>query len=97
LTWPISDSLSATTSCIEERSLSTAKAELEELEEPEPEEDEEEVPPVERPVAAEEPVAELPDPEELEELLLEALVVPLPETTSPTCPESETIVPLCGA
>ncbi len=51
----------------------------------------------ERPVAVEPPVAELPDPDELEELLLEALVVPLPETTSPTCPESETIVPLCGA
>jgi hypothetical protein len=48
-------------------------------------------------VAVELLAAELPDPEELEELLLEALVVPLPETTSPTCPESKTIVPLCGA
>ena len=42
-------------------------------------------------------MAELPEPDELEELLLEALVVPLADTTSPTCPESETIVPLCGA
>jgi hypothetical protein len=53
---------------------------------------------------AERPVAEAPaapvelvaDP--LEELaVLEALVVPLPDTTSPTWPESETIVPLSGA
>ena len=35
--------------------------------------------------------------EELEELPLEALVVPLADTTSPTCPESETIVPSSGA
>jgi hypothetical protein len=95
---PISDSLSATTSCIEERSLSTAKAELEVLEEPEPEDEEEDAAlPAERAVVAEPPAVELPDPEELEELLFEALVVPLPDTTSPTCPESETIVPLSGA
>jgi hypothetical protein len=38
------------------------------------------------------------DAEELEELAaLEALVVPLAETTSPTWPGSETIVPLWGA
>lgn len=29
--------------------------------------------------------------------VLAALVVPLPGTTSPTCPESETMVPLSGA
>jgi hypothetical protein len=34
----------------------------------------------------------------LEELLaLDALVVPVAETVSPTSPESETIVPSCGA
>jgi hypothetical protein len=34
----------------------------------------------------------------LEELLaLEALVVPVAETASPTSPNSETIVPSCGA
>jgi hypothetical protein len=54
-------------------------------------------PVAERPVeAAPAPVALDPDP--LEALLeLEALVVPLPETTSPTWPESWTIVPLSGA
>jgi hypothetical protein len=42
------------------------------------------------------PVALDPDP--LDELLeLDAFVVPLPDTTSPTWPESETIVPLSGA
>jgi hypothetical protein len=82
-----SDSLSGTTSCIEERSLSTAK-ELEELE-PDPEE-----PDPEAPVAAEEapnadaaeddePEPDDPDPEELEE----PLVVPLAVTASPTSPE----------
>jgi hypothetical protein len=51
------------------------------------------VPVLERPLA---PVTLEPDP--LDELLeLEALVVPLPETTSPTWPESETIVPVSGA
>jgi hypothetical protein len=92
---PISDSLNGTTSCIELRSLRIAKAELEEL-----------VllevlaaldaPVAERPVA---PASLAPDPlapDPLEELL-EALLVPLPETTSPTWPESETIVPLSGA
>ena len=93
-TLPISDSLSATTSCIELRSLSTANDELAELEDP--------VDPVELldPVAdrlAEAPVAPVAlDP--LDELLaLDALVVPLAETTSPTWPESETMVPLSGA
>ncbi len=62
------------------------KAELEELaapvaERPEPE----------PPVA---PVALDPDPVAL---LLDALVVPLPETTSPTWPERDTIVPSSGA
>ena len=41
--------------------------------------------------------AELP-PAVLEELAdVEALLVPPPETLSPTSPESETIVPSCGA
>jgi hypothetical protein len=92
LTLPISDSLNATTSCIELRSLRTANEELEEppvlLEALEP--------------VAERPVAEAPAaPVELAvdplDELLDALVVPLPETTSPTWPESETIVPLSGA
>ena len=84
-TLPISDSLSGTTSCIEERSLRTANAELEEL-------DEEEVgfggargargaASAEAPPVAAAPVL---DPDPLEELLLEALVVPLAVTTSPT-------------
>jgi hypothetical protein len=92
LTSPISDSLSGTTSCIELRSLSTANEELEE-------ESPEAVllfdaPVVERPVAPVAPVPVAPD-----ELLAldDALVVPLPETTSPTWPASETIVPLSGA
>ncbi len=77
------------------RSLSTANAELEELDEPAAEEPEEleELAPAR---VAEAPVALDPDP--LDELLaLEALVVPLAETTSPTCPDSETIVPSWGA
>ena len=42
------------------------------------------------------PVALAPEP--LEELVeLDAFVVPLPETISPTSPDSETIVPLSGA
>ena len=40
------------------------------------------------------PVLEPPALEEVEE---EALLVPPPETVSPTSPESETIVPLPGA
>jgi hypothetical protein len=82
---PTSDSLSGTTSCIELRSERTANAELEE-----PEEDEEPVvlaepvaeraPPVEAPAA---PALLDPDPAE-ELLVLEALVVPLPDTVSPT-------------
>ena len=57
-------------------------------------------PAAERPALDEEapaaPVALDPDP--LEELVvLEALVVPLPDTVSPTWPESETIVPSSGA
>jgi hypothetical protein len=50
-----------------------------------------------RPVDAAPLEAEVPDPDELDELLLEDLVVPLADTTSPTCPESETIVPSSGA
>jgi hypothetical protein len=64
------------------------------------------------PVAAEEPVVALPLERGLEEVppapavvldpdspdvAVEALVVPVPETVSPTWPESETIVPLSGA
>ena len=50
-------------------------------------------PAAEAPVA---PVAPLSEP--LDELVeLDPFVVPLPETTSPTCPESETIVPFSGA
>ena len=46
------------------------------------------------PVALVAPVALDP----VEALLeLDPFVVPLPETTSPTCPESETIVPVSGA
>jgi hypothetical protein len=86
-------------SCIEERSLSTAKDELEELEEFEALEE------LDAPVAADRPEeealppdAEVPDPDDPDELLLlDALVVPLADTTSPTCPESETIVPSPGA
>ncbi len=95
-TLPISDSLRGATSSIELRSLSTAKEELEEEEELEelaapvalaP------VAPVRAPVVAA-PVVE--DPlEELDEL--DALVVPVPETVSPTWPESVTIVPSWGA
>ena len=60
--------------------------------------DELEEPVAERP-AAEAPVAPVAlDADPLEELpALEALVVPLPDTTSPTWPDSETIVPLSGA
>ena len=94
LTLPISDSLSGTTSFIELRSLSTAKDELVEPLEPEFELDElpVEPPPAPSPAAS---VAELLDEEPSE--LLDALLVPPPETVSPTSPESETIVPSCGA
>src|SRR4030088_1230845 len=77
LTLPISDSLSGTTSCIDSRWLSTAKAPLEEPVEPL---DEDEAPAEEAP-AEEAPLVPV---EELE--LLEALVVPVPETVSPTSP-----------
>ena len=84
-TLPISDSLRATTSCIELRSLSTAN---EELEEPEEELDDLEAldePVVAPPAAEAPPVADAPVPDPLvEELLLEALVVPPPDTVSPT-------------
>jgi hypothetical protein len=68
--------------------------ELEELEAPV-----EARPAVEAPPAADAPDPEDPDPEDPDpdELLLEALVVPLADTTSPTWPESETIVPVSGA
>jgi hypothetical protein len=71
------------------------------LEEPEDDDEPEEpvapadpAPVAERP--EEVPLVEAPDPDE-EESLLEALVVPLAETTSPTCPGSVTIVPPRGA
>ena len=91
---PTSDSLSGTTSCMELRSVSTAKAELDELVE-----DEAADAPVVLARAPAAPVADAPVPEEpLEELEeLVALVVPLAETSSPTCPFSEAIVPLSGA
>ena len=83
---PISDSLSGTTSCIELRLLITAKEELEELLD-----DSVELLGDEPPLlgAAEELL--------LDELLLDALVVPVAETVSPTSPESVTIVPSSGA
>lgn len=85
---PISDSLRGTTSCIAERSLNTANAEFEELEEPEEgEPDELDEPAPVRPLLDEEAPAAAAalDPDPLEELLvLEALVVPLPDTISPT-------------
>jgi hypothetical protein len=54
-----------------------------------PEEEEEEAPVVLAP--------DPEDPEPLEELALDALVVPWAETLSPTSPVSETIVPVFGA
>ena len=82
---------------MELRSLRTANAELE-LEEPVEEEPEElDEPPAARPAVEEAAPAAL-DPEPLEELELEeARVVPLPDTVSPTWPDSETIVPSSGA
>jgi hypothetical protein len=74
---PTSDSLSGTTSCIELRSLRTAKGELEEA--PEPEEPE----PLER-ALEEAPAAAEPELDSLPALALVALVVPPPETVSPT-------------
>ena len=78
-TLPISDSLSGTTSCIELRSLRIANEELDELEESEDLDELDE--PAAVPPAAAVPV---PDPPEEEELPDEDLVVPLPETVSPT-------------
>jgi hypothetical protein len=69
--------------------LSTAKEELEEL-----------LDEVDDPVEllGDEVLPVAPVEELLEELLaLEALVVPVAETVSPTSPDSETIVPSCGA
>jgi hypothetical protein len=77
------------------RSLRTAKAEL--VLEPEPVEEELEAVAARVLVAAPAPAVVLePVPVE-EELPVEALLVPPPETVSPTSPESETIVPLLGA
>jgi hypothetical protein len=88
-----SDSLSGTTSCSALRSLSTAK---EELELPVELEAEDEAAPVEERPAPDAPVA--PEPVELAELVvLDALLVPVPETDSPTSPLSVTSVPLIGA
>ena len=96
--WPLrtlttSDSERGTTSCIEERSLSTAK---EELEEPEPEL-EEPVPEAAEAAPKADAAEEDPVPEESEPDPVEPLVVPLAETASPTSPESETMVPVAGA
>lgn len=86
-TLPISDSLSGTTSCIELRLLITAKEELEELLDDSAELLGDEA------LLVGEAEALL-----LEELLaLDALVVPVAETVSPTSPESVTIVPSSGA
>ena len=106
LTLPISDSLSGTTSCIELRSLRTANAVLAELDPPEEPDALEEPEELDEP-APERPEEEAPvpdpddadpeDPDPLEEPALEALVVPCAETSSPTSPVSETIVPVLGA
>ena len=90
-TWTISDSLSATTSCIELRSLRTAK---EEPELPVPVLAVEEAPAPPVAVAPVPPAAEL-ELDELEEVL--ALLVPEAETDSPTSPERVTRVPVLGA
>lgn len=80
MTLPTSDSLSGTTSFIELRSLRIANAELEE-----PEPLEEELEELDEPAAAPRPADEPPAADSPEELLaLEALVVPPPETVSPT-------------
>jgi hypothetical protein len=90
---PISDSLRGTTRIIELRSARTAKEELEDPVDPvEPVEEELEV--LERPVAAVGDVAEL---EPVDELLDVERVVPVADTSSPTWPESEAIVPVAGA
>jgi len=78
----------------------TANDELAEPELDEPDEPEE--PPLDEAPAPDLAPADAPDdpdPEPLDEppLLLVALVVPVPETLSPTSPDSETIVPLVGA
>ena len=92
-TLPISDSLSGTTSCIELRSLSTANDEPDEL----PDELDEDAPD-EPPATRSRPLAPVAEPAAAEELLaLDAFVVPVAETVSPTSPESVTIVPSCGA
>ena len=79
---------------MELRSVSTAKAELEEPVEAVEAADAPVV--LERALAA--PAADVPVPEEpLEELEDGALVVPLAETSSPTWPLSDAIVPLSGA
>jgi hypothetical protein len=77
------------------RSLSTAKDVLEEL----PDELEDPAAPL---VDDEPPAAPFADPVPLEELLeellvVDAFVVPVAETVSPTSPESVTIVPSSGA
>ncbi|HTA35733.1 MAG TPA: hypothetical protein VK761_03370, partial [Solirubrobacteraceae bacterium] len=66
---------------------------LDELDEPEPDELLDAPTPPAEAAPLDEP---LPDDEELSDDV-EALLVPPPETVSPTSPESETIVPLCGA
>ena len=96
-TLPISDSLNATTSCSDSRSLRTANADEPE-DEPWPELEEaaaDDEPPADdftppAPPVDEPPLDELP-------VLAAAFVVPVPETVSPTSPESVTIVPLVGA
>jgi hypothetical protein len=105
LTLPISDSLSAATSCSESRSLSTANAEPEDPEPEDPEPDGLDESPFALEAAVLERLEEAPvalalepeDPEPLAELVLEALLVPCALTLSPTSPASETIVPVLGA
>jgi hypothetical protein len=95
LTLPTSDSLSGTTSFIALRSLSTANAELDELDEAAPEDAFALVPPV-APLPPPASAADAPPPED-PSAELEALLVPPPEAVSPTSPDNETIVPLSGA
>ena len=96
LTLPTSDSLSGTTSCIELRSERTANADELELEEDAVDELVELPRVLEAPAPPAAPVVLAADPPE-ELLAVEALVVPPPDTVSPTCPDSETIVPSSGA
>jgi hypothetical protein len=83
---PISDSLNGTTSVIELRSASTAK---DELDDEEAEDEAAVLPPVRLAPA---PAAAVLAAEELA-----VRVVPVADTFSPTCPDSDAIVPADGA